>query len=98
MDECLPLGSLDAATLAGLLEKERERRRAESQERARLAEGLRRQNERIMELERRHAGMVERVRMLEALNAGLQEQNALLRQQVAALSPSAEPRADAMAV
>jgi hypothetical protein len=52
MDECLPLGSPDAATLAMLLEKEREQRRASEQDRARLQAAIARQNARIEQLER----------------------------------------------
>lgn len=85
MDECLPLGSLDAATLAGLLEKERVRGRALEQEVSRLRAGLARQNEVIHGLERRDAERKQEMHALRTLVAGLTEQNALLRQQVAVL-------------
>lgn len=92
MDECLPLGSPDAATLAMLLEKEREQRRAGEQERARLQAGIVRQNARIEQLERELGAVRERLRLLETINAGLIEQNTLLRQQVAALTAGAGER------
>src|SRR5579859_200321 len=92
MDERLPLGSPDAATLAMLLEKEREQRRASEQERARLRAGIARQNARIEQLEREVGALRERLHLLETINAGLIEQNALLRQQVAALTARADER------
>jgi transposase len=94
MDEHLPLGSPDAATLVGLLEKDRVQRRALEQEVVRLQAGLKRQNERILELEELLAAAVERGQQQEALSAGLQEQNALLRQQIAVLTAevAARPR------
>jgi transposase len=85
MDERLPLGSPDAATLAGLLEKEREQRRALEQEVLRLQAGLARQNEHILHLERRDAVRQEEFATMRTLVAGLTEQNTLLRQQVATL-------------
>lgn len=85
MDERLPLGSPDAATLAMLLEKERDERRGLEQERSRLQAGLARQNERLIALERQVSALVERLAVLEQENAGLREQNGLVRQRVAAL-------------
>jgi hypothetical protein len=85
MDEHLPLGSLDAATLAGLLEKERVQRRALEQEVRRLQAGLARQNAIILRLERRDAERQEELATHRLLVTGLTEQNALLRQQVARL-------------
>src|SRR5579871_6890585 len=85
MDERLPLGSPDAATLRTLLEKERERGRALEQEVARLKAGLARQNERILQLQRREREREDEVKQLRLLVAALQEQNALLRKEVALL-------------
>jgi ribosomal protein S27AE len=86
MDECLPLGSLDAPTLRMLLEKERARRAALEQEVARLQAGLARQNELIVQLQRQEAARERELTELRTLVAGLTEQNALLRQQVATLT------------
>jgi transposase len=85
MDECLPLGSLDASTLRMLLEKERDRRTEREQEVARLQAGLARQNEVIVRLEQRDAARERELGELRTLLAGLTEQNTLLRQQVARL-------------
>jgi septal ring factor EnvC (AmiA/AmiB activator) len=85
MDECLPLGSLDASTLRMLLEKERERRTELEREVARLQAGLARQNEVIVRLEQRDAERRRELAEHRTLIAGLTEQNALLRQQVARL-------------
>jgi transposase len=85
MDECLPLGSMDAATLQMLLTQERARREALEQEVARLRAGLARQNQLIMRLEQRDAAREQEVALHRTLLAGLTEQNALLRQQVARL-------------
>src|SRR5579884_3755059 len=85
MDECLPPGSPSASTLRMLLEKERERRTELEQEVARLHAGLDRQNAVIMQLMQREAqGQRDRTE-LRTLVAGLTEQNALLRQEVAQL-------------
>src|SRR5450759_5083775 len=85
MDECLPLDSLDAATLRLLLTQERNRREALEQEVARLRAGLARQNQIIMRLEQRDAEREQELATHRTLLAGLTEQNTLLRQQVAAL-------------
>jgi transposase len=85
MDECLPLGSLDAPTLRMLLEQERARRAELEQEVARLQAALARQNEVIIRLEQRDAERERELAALRTLVAGLTEQNALLRQQVAML-------------
>jgi hypothetical protein len=85
MDECLPRGSLDAATLAMLLEKERRESRALRQELARLTAGLARQNRVIAELERRDAARQEELAEQRRLTVGLTEQNTLLRQRIAAV-------------
>jgi hypothetical protein len=85
MDERLPLGSLDAATLRMLLEQERTKREELTQEMARLRAGLARQNERIMALERENAQLRQTVALQQQMIAGLQEQNAVLRAQVAQL-------------
>jgi hypothetical protein len=53
MNECLPLGSLDASTPCMRLTQERSRRAELEQEVARLQAGLARQNETILGLERR---------------------------------------------
>src|SRR5947209_14662871 len=86
MDERLPLESLNVSALRTLLTQERARRQELEQEVERLRAGLARQNAIIVRLERRDA---ERQRELEeqrTLIAGLQEQNTLLRQQVALLT------------
>jgi transposase len=85
MDECLPLGSMDAPTSRMLLEKERAHRQGLEQEIARLRSGLARQNERIVQLEAENAELRRMVAEQQGLITGLQEQNALLRQQVALL-------------
>lgn len=85
MDECLPLDSMDAATLRTLLTQERSRREALEQEVARLQAGLARQNERIMVLERENADLRRIMQDQQQLIIGLQEQNTLLRQQVVTL-------------
>jgi len=85
MDECLPLGSLDASTLRMLLEKERARPTELEQEVARLQAGLARQNEVIVRLEQRDAARERELAEMRTLVAGLTEQNARLRQQVARL-------------
>jgi transposase len=85
MDERLPLGSMDAPTLRMLLEKEREHRHGLEQELARLQAGLGRQNERIVQLEAENTQLRRMVSEQQGLITGLQEQNALLRQQVALL-------------
>jgi len=85
MDECLPLGSLDASTLRMLLERERARRAELEQEVARLQAGLARQNEVIVRLEQRDAERQRERAEHRTLIAGLTEQNTLLRQQVAML-------------
>src|SRR5438067_2163744 len=85
MDECLPLGWLDASTLRMLLEHERAKREELAQEVARLRAGLVRQNERIVALERENAAVRRTVALQQEMIAGLQEQNALLRAQVAQL-------------
>jgi ribosomal protein S27AE len=86
MDECLPLGSLDASTLRMLLEKERSRTAELEREVWRLQAALARQNEVILRLEQRDAERQREVAELRTLVAGLTEQNALLRQQVAQLA------------
>jgi transposase len=85
MDECLPLGSMDAVTLRMLLTQERSHREELEQEIARLRAGLARQNERIVQLEAENADLRRMVAEQQGLITGLQEQNALLRQQVALL-------------
>jgi transposase len=85
MDECLPLGSLDAATLRRLLTQERSRRSDLEHDVARLRAGLARQNERIVQVERESATREQELRETKLVVAALQEQNAVLRQQVAAL-------------
>lgn len=85
MDERLPLGSLDAATLRMLLEQERSKREDLRQEVRRLQAGLARQNERIVALERENAHLRRTVALQQEMIGGLTEQNALLRQQVAQL-------------
>lgn len=85
MDQRLPLGAPDAATLAMLLEKERERGDALEQEVARLRAGLARQNATILRLEQRDAVRQEELATQRLLVAGLTEQNTRLRQQVARL-------------
>jgi transposase len=85
MDECLPLGSLDASTLRMLLTQERSRREELEQEVARLQAGLTRQNAIILELEHRDARRDRELREVQTLVRGLTEQNTLLRQQVAML-------------
>ncbi len=59
MDECLPLGSLDASTLQKLLTQERTRRQELEQEVLRLQAGLARQNEAIIRLEGLPARMIQ---------------------------------------
>jgi ribosomal protein S27AE len=86
MDECLPLGSLDAPTLRMLLEKERARRAELEQEVTRLQAALARQNQVILRLEHRDAERQRELGEMRTLMAGLTEQNALLRQQVAQLA------------
>jgi len=90
MDECLPAGSDDIATLRMLLAHERAARQELEQEVARLRAGLARQNKRILELERENADLRRVVAQQQQLISGLQEQNALLRQQVAALQAENE--------
>ncbi len=85
MDECLPLGSLDAATLQKLLTQERTRRQELEQEVLRLRAGVARQNEVIIRLEQRDAERCRELAEHRTLIAGLTEQNSLLRQQVALL-------------
>ncbi len=85
MDHRLPRGAPDAATLAMLLEKERERGEALEQELARLRTGLARQNATILRLEQRDAARQEELATHRLLVAGLTEQNTRLRQQVARL-------------
>lgn len=85
MDECLPLGSLDAATLRMLLTQERARREELAQDLARLRAGVTRQNDRIVQVERENATRWQELRETTLVVAALQEQNAVLRQQVAAL-------------
>lgn len=85
MDECLPLGSLDASTLRMLLTQERTRREELEQEVLRLQAGLARQNERILELERANAHLRRAHQEMQTLVRGLTEQNTLLRQQVTLL-------------
>jgi hypothetical protein len=74
MDECLPLDSLDAATLRLLLTQERNRREALEQEVARLRAGLARQNQIIMRLEQRDAEREQELATHRTLLAGLTEQ------------------------
>jgi transposase len=85
MDQRLPRGAPDAATLAMLLEKERERGETLEQEVARLRAGLARQNATILRLEQRDAVRQEELVTQRLLVAGLTEQNTRLRQQVARL-------------
>lgn len=85
MDERLPLGSLDAATLRMLLEQERGKREELAQEVARHRAGLARQNARIVALEQENAQLRQTVTLQQRMIGGLQEQNALLRKQVAQL-------------
>ncbi len=85
MDECLPLGSLEAATLQTLLTQERTGRQELEQEVLRLQAGLARQNEVIIRLEQRDAERCRELAEHRTLIAGLTEQNSLLRQQVALL-------------
>ena len=85
MDDHRRLESLSAATLRRLLAEERARRQELEQEVARLQAGLARQNEVILRLERRDAERQRELHAMQTLVAGLTEQNALLRQQVARL-------------
>lgn len=85
MNERLPLGSLDAATLRMLLTQERSRREEVEQEVLRLHAGIARQNERIVALERENAHLRRAHEEMQTLVRGLTEQNTLLRQQVAML-------------
>src|SRR5436305_1246697 len=85
MDECLPLGSLDASTVRMLLEQERTKREELTQEVRRLRAGLARQNKRIVALEQENAQLRQTVALQQQMIAGLTEQNALLRAQVAQL-------------
>lgn len=85
MDECLPLGSLDAPTLRMLLTQERAARDEVEQEVEHLRAGIDRQNERIMHLEQLNAQLQAQMRELGTVSQGLGEQNMLLRQQVAGL-------------
>lgn len=85
MDECLPLDSLDAATLRLLLTQERTRQEALEQDVARLQSGLARQNQVILRLEQRDAEREQELTVHRTLLAGLTEQNTRLRQQVARL-------------
>jgi hypothetical protein len=85
MDECLPLGSLDASTLRMLLTQERTHRVELEQEVLRLQAGLARQNEIILRLERRDAEREQDLAAMQTLVRGLTEQNTLLRHQVALL-------------
>lgn len=95
MDECLPLGSLDAATLRMLLTQERATRGELEQEVRRLQSGLARQNGRIIQLEQENAQFRTAMQTVETIVTGLEEQNSLLRQQVAALqSENARLRGD----
>lgn len=85
MDECLPLGPLDAATLRMLLEKERAHRAELEQDIVQLQASLDRQNVVLMELQRRDAARERQLAEMGTLLAGVTEQNRLLRQQVAHL-------------
>lgn len=91
MDERLPLASLDASTLRMLLTQERSAREEVEVEIGRLRAAIDRQNERIMQLEQMNAQLRAADRELRGMVAGLDEQNALLRQQVAGLQRD-EPR------
>ena len=81
---------MDAATLRMLLTQERAARQELTQEVSRLRAGLVRQNERIVQLERENAQLRRENQDLRQLMAGMTEQNALLRQQVAALQTENE--------
>lgn len=85
MDERLPLGPPDAATLRMLLEKEHTHRAELEQELSRLQAGLARQNDVLVRLERRDAARTRQLAEMETLVHAVTEQNSLLRQQVAAL-------------
>lgn len=85
MDECLPFGSLDAPTLRRLLTQERVRREDLAHDLERLHAGLARQNDRIVQLERENATLRQELQETTLVVAALQEQNALLRQQLTAL-------------
>ncbi len=90
MDECLPIGSLDASTLQKLLTQERTRRQELEREVPQLRAGLARQNEVIIRLEQRDAERCRELAEHRTLIAGLTEPGTrvrvcLLRQQVALL-------------
>lgn len=85
MDERLPLGSLDAAALRMLLEKERSRRDELEQEVARLLAGIGRQNAVIAQLEEQQRALRREQEEVRILVAGLTEQNRVLRERVAHL-------------
>lgn len=85
MDECLPLASLDAPTLRMLLTQERAAREDVEQDVQRLRAGIDRQNERIMQLEQLNAQLRTALHELRGIMTGLEEQNTLVRQQVAGL-------------
>jgi transposase len=85
MDDHLRLESLSAATLRMLLVQERAHRQELEQEVLRLRAALARQNEVIIRLEQRDAERQRELAEHRTLIAGLTEQNALLRQQVAML-------------
>jgi transposase len=86
MDECLPLGSLDAPTLRMLLEKDRIRRRELEQEVTRLLAGIARQNAVIAQLEQEQRELRREHDELHRQIAGLTEQNAHFRHEVATLT------------
>jgi len=85
MDECLPLGSLDAPALRMLLERERTRHVELAREIHRPQAGLDRQNGRIIQLEHDNAHLLRCQAEQRRMVTGLHDQNALLRQQVAQL-------------
>jgi transposase len=85
MDERLPLAALDAPTLRMLLTQERAARAEVEQDVNRLRAAIERQNERIMHLEQQSTQLQADAWERRTIMTGLEEQNALLRQQVAAL-------------
>jgi hypothetical protein len=85
MDECLPLASLSAPALRIQLIQERSRRQELEREVVQLRAALVRQNAVIIRLQQRDAERERELQELRRLVAGLTEQNALLRRQVALL-------------
>ena len=85
MDDHLRPASVELATLRAQLAAERARREELEQEVARFAAAIARQNAIIEELHRQQRELREDYQRLVTLVKGLQEQNALLRQQAALL-------------